>query len=678
MLNSTEKKNRRSQIVFSFICLILFLSISLQSMAQKSGDDVLMTIDGDEVTKSEFLNIYNKNNTRGDENESVEEYLELFINFKLKVREAQELGYDTTEAFVNELAGYRKQLAQPYLTDKNMMGKLMEEAYERMKYDIRFSHLLVKLERNASPEDTLKAYDKIMKIRNRIENGEDFNTLAEALSDDISARDTVVNGREYKGNHGELGYFTVFNIPFYDFETAAYNTPEGEVSMPVRTSLGYHLLKVHEKRQALGKFQAGYILLILRNDSKAEDSLKKEKLINDLYARLQQGEKFEELAKEYSEDKGSAAKGGILPWYGVNKLVPEFVEQIYNLSGKGSISKPFLTRFGWNIVKLVDTREIGTYDEMKGEIKQSLNKDRRTQKSKVRFINQLKNEYKFSLDEKALDQLIAVVDTTIFQRGWKLEKAAGLNDMLLRINDKIFSQQDFAAHLHERQTNRTPEEIDVFVNRVLEAWIEKKLIEHEDSKLEEKYPEFKALMKEYHDGILLFNLMQDKIWTRAVKDTTGLKAFYDENKENYLWDDRLLLVKYSCATDGIAKEIREKVNRSTSVTDTEKLLEEYNADTTDMKLGPDLIITGGKYEHGANEYVDRLTWEKGLTDIKEIEGRYVFSWVDGVVKPEMKTLEEARGPITSDYQDSLEKEWINELREKYTVVINKKVLKSIK
>jgi len=663
----------------TILYMILFVSLFSGSLfAQKGKDPVLLTVAGEKVTKSEFLNIYNKNNIKDEDidKESLKEYLELFINFKLKVKEAEELGYDTTTAFINELKGYRKQLAQPYLTDKNMVEELIKEAYDRMQYDIRFAHILTRVSADAPPEDTLKAYNKIIKIRDRILSGESFNVLATEVSEDFSARDTVINGREYKGNKGELGYFTVFDIPFYDFESAAYNTTEGDISMPVRTRIGYHIIKVIKRKEALGRFQVAYILISIPKNATAEDSIAKEKKIHEVYKKIQDGADFAEIAKEFSEDKSSAAKGGMLPWYGVNKLVPEFIDAVSELKNNGDISKPVLTAYGWNIIKLVDRKSIGSYDEMSGEIKQKVTKNERSIKSQKNFIKKLKTDYHFKENQNGLADFYKIIDTTIFQRLWTTDKAEGMDKVMFTVEDSNYTQQNFATYLSKTQKNRTPQDIETYVNDMYKRFVGTKLIAYENGKLEDKYPDFAALMKEYHDGILLFNLMQEKVWTKAVKDTAGLESFYEANKNNYMWDERANVTVYNCVNKEIAAKTRNLIK------DTEKAAEDIliqiNTDTINKELGLNLIIEDKKLIKGDDPVIDELSWEESITEDYEQNERTVFYVIHGKLPPQPKTLEEAKGHITSDYQDFLEKQWIKELRDKYPVIVNEKVLKKIK
>ena len=657
--------------MFGVIALFL-LSFSTLLHAQDK-DPVILSVAGEDITRSEFLNVYQKNNINGEaiDQKSLEEYMELYINFRLKVREAEALGLDTVQAFKDELVGYRKQLAQPYLIDDNMNRALLNEAYERKKTDIRASHILIRVDRNAPAEDTLDAYKRTMAIRKQLIKGEDFGKLAEELSDDLSARDRTSEGRKFEGNKGDLGYFTVFDM-VYPFETGAYNTPKGEISMPVRSDFGYHLIKVTDNKPALGKVQVAHILLKVAPGSTAADSAAMKEKAMEIYNRAMAGEKFGELSEEFSDDKSTSSKGGVLPWFGANKMIPEFIKEISNLKNVNDIAKPFVSSFGWHVVKLIDRKEIGSYQDNVTDLKQSLTRNDRAKKSEEALIKRIKNDYKFSENKKSKEDFYKAVTDTVFAAGWKVEQAADLNKTLFTIGRRGFSQQEFAQYIAETQRKRNPEDIRQYVNGIYKSFVNEQLLEYEDTQLEYKYPEFKALVKEYRDGILLFELTDQKIWSKAVKDTLGLADFYKSHKNNYMWDTRANATLYTLHTTdkGIVSDLRKSLKKG--ISDIE-LLEQINTDTTIL-----LTTDRRKFAKEDNTYVDAVDWKKGIS--KEIveDGKVHIVYIHEILAPEPKQLDEARGLITADYQNFLEHGWIKELRSKYPYKVNKEVLSSIK
>ena len=567
--------------VFGLIVLI-FLAVTAIPVFAQDKDPVILNVAGEEISRSEFLNVYMKNNVNSEvlDRKSLEEYMELYINFRLKVKEAEALGLDTVRSFKEELAGYRKQLAQPYLIDEEMNKSLLQEAYDRKKTDIRASHILIRVDRNATPADTLLAYKKVMNLRKRILKGEDFGKVAMEASDDLSARDRQMEGRTIKGNLGDLGYFTVFDM-VYPFETGAYNTPVGEVSMPVRSDFGYHLIKVTDRKPALGRVQVAHIMMRLPANATADDSARIAEKAMDVYMRILNGEDFARLAEQNSDDKSTAAKGGVLPWFGANKMIPEFISEITKLKNLNDITKPFLTSFGWHIVKLLDRKEIGSYEDVVNELKQSLTRSDRAKKSEEALINRIKREYKYKENLKGRDDFYKVVTDTIFSAKWSAQQAEGLKKTIMTIGRQSFSQQDFAKWLEKNQRKRAKEDIRTFVNSMFATFANETLLAYEDSRLESKYPDFKMLVKEYRDGILLFELTDQKIWSKAVKDTAGLESFYNQHKGNYMWGQRLDATVYTLEStdDKLIAGLRKAI--SSGLTDTE-LLAQYNTDTTSV------------------------------------------------------------------------------------------------
>ncbi|HRW68036.1 peptidylprolyl isomerase [Lentimicrobium sp.] len=658
--------------VFGLIVLI-FLAVTAIPVFAQDKDPVILNVAGEEISRSEFLNVYMKNNVNSEvlDRKSLEEYMELYINFRLKVKEAEALGLDTVRSFKEELAGYRKQLAQPYLIDEEMNKSLLQEAYDRKKTDIRASHILIRVDRNATPADTLLAYKKVMNLRKRILKGEDFGKVAMEASDDLSARDRQMEGRTIKGNLGDLGYFTVFDM-VYPFETGAYNTPVGEVSMPVRSDFGYHLIKVTDRKPALGRVQVAHIMMRLPANATADDSARIAEKAMDVYMRILNGEDFARLAEQNSDDKSTAAKGGVLPWFGANKMIPEFISEITKLKNLNDITKPFLTSFGWHIVKLLDRKEIGSYEDVVNELKQSLTRSDRAKKSEEALINRIKREYKYKENLKARDDFYKVVTDTIFSAKWSAQQAEGLKKTIMTIGRQSFSQQDFAKWLEKNQRKRAKEDIRTFVNSMFATFANETLLAYEDSRLESKYPDFKMLVKEYRDGILLFELTDQKIWSKAVKDTAGLESFYNQHKGNYMWGQRLDATVYTLEStdDKLIAGLRKAI--SSGLTDTE-LLAQYNTDTTSV-----LTIDRRKYQKGDDELIDNLEWKPGLAPESIDEGKVYLVNIHALLSPEPKKLNEARGLITADYQNYLEQEWIRELRARYPFKVYDEVLSSIK
>jgi peptidyl-prolyl cis-trans isomerase SurA len=641
--------------------------------AQNAGEKVLLTIGNEKISADEFLAIYKKNNVDGEvlDKKSLEEYLELFINFKLKVKEAETLGLDTAASFKNELKGYRDQLAKPYFVDEEVNAYLLQQAYSRKLKDVRVSHILVRVDKYATPEDTLAAYNKIMEIRSRIVGGEDFNEVAAEVSEDPSARDMPAQGYQppRQGNRGDIGYFTVFDMVL-PFEEAAFSMKEGEVSQPVRTEFGYHLLKLQSIRPALGSVQVAHLFLKMPDNATAADSVILAARADSIYKALQAGARWDEMVKELSDDKSSSENGGKLPWFGSNRMVPSFIDGIRSIADTGQISKPVLTSYGWHIIKLVDKKPVRSFEDEKADLKQSLSKDKRSNKSKESIIRRIKQEANYQPNRKALEAFYAVVDSSVYKRKWEADKAAGMNQTIFTLGNQKYNQHDFAAFLAKHQTINSKETIPYFVDKVYNEWVDEQAIAYEDARLEEKYPEFKALVKEYRDGILLFDLTDKMVWSKAISDTTGLQNFYENNKENYLWGKRLKATVITSDKRADVDKALELINNGMSPEEVKEVL------VNDKPL--DVMIVNKKFSKGDNEFVDKVEWKAGTSPVYSgTAGNFGLVIVEEVVAPEHKTLGEARGLITADYQNYLEARWIEELRDKYPVVVNEKVLNEL-
>jgi peptidyl-prolyl cis-trans isomerase SurA len=648
---------------------IAFLaSVSCSLYAQT--DPVILTIDGKDITKSEFENVYRKNNKDVADKKSLQEYMDLFINFKLKVKEAEALGLDTVASFKTELAGYRKQLAAPYLTDKNVNEGLITEAYERKKTEIHASHILVKCAEDALPKDTLIAWNKINEYRKRALKGEDFGKLAME-----SAKDGDPSAAE---NKGDLGWFSAFQM-VYPFETLVYNTKVGEISQIVRTRFGYHIAKVWDKRPNQGEILTAHIMLRLKKEMNSTDSANVKKKIYELYDKLKAGEKFEDLARQFSEDKQTAEKGGELNWFAAGGMpVIEYEEKVFQIKNKGDYTAPFMTKYGWHIAKLIDKRPLASFDAMKAELKQKVNRDSRSQAGRTSLIARVKKENNFSENKilvkkkttfPALDEMTAVIDSTYFQGKWKAEKAAGLSKTLFSLGGKNYTQKDFATYLETHQTRRAATDKGFAIDQQYKAFVDETTVAFEETQLEKKYPEFKALMQEYRDGILLFELTDRKVWSKAVKDTVGLKEYYEKNKSSYLWDERADVTTYKCANEEIAKQVRKLLVKKKSE---KEILEEVNK-KTQLNLSTETVM----YIKGENKMVDN-NWKVGISDDIKQDGKVYILVVNKILEKSPKLLNEAKGMVTADYQNYLEKDWLANIRNNHKIAVKEEVLNSIK
>jgi len=655
----------------TILAILLLFGIGI-TYAQKSLDkEVLVSIGEENVTVDEFMRVYEKNNSQTSMQQPtpIPEYLDLFINFKLKVMEAEELKMDTNKAFKDELAGYREQLAKPYFIDESVNEALLEQAYQRKLKDIRASHILIMVDENARPEDTLAAYTKIVEIREKIVNGMPFEEAAVEFSDDPSAKDReeIPGKQRYRpGNKGDLGYFTVFNM-VYPFEDAAYETPVGEISKPTRTRFGYHLIKVNDKKDALGTAQVAHIFVPVVPNSTPEDSLAKLEKINNIYQKIQEGMSFEDAVVEYSEDKGSAKNGGQLSKFTCNRVVPEFVIAAESLE-VGEVSEPIETMYGYHIIKLLSRETPGTFEEEAPKLKERLAKDERSHKSKKAVITNIKNEYKFKIYDKAKAELFTAIDTTILNKTFVADSVKNFTKPIIKLGAEKYSQYDFAVFAEANQRKQTNIDKGVYLEQLFNQYVAETCLAYEDAHLEEKYPEFKALMEEYHDGILLFNLTDEKVWSKAVKDTTGLEEFYSNHCDDYMWSERLDATIFEVKNPADADTLRKFIQMHMDDGEIAKKLDEDSI--TSVKIIP------GKFEKGDNKIIDQVEWIGGTTveQKSDVEELTVIVRIREVLPPAPKQLDEARGLVTADYQNYLEKQWIKQLKETYPVKIDESIL----
>ena len=630
-------------------------------------DPIMLIVGGDAVTRAEFESIYRKNNSKdtASSRKALEEYLQLFINFKLKVKAAKVAGKDTAKAFQTELKGYRRQLAQPYLTDKNVNDKLIQEAYDRSKKDVKASHILISLPSEPLPKDTLAAYTKAMKIRERLIKGEDFALLARQNSDDPSA----------KQNDGDLGYFTSMMM-VYPFESAAYLTPVGEISAPVRTKFGYHILKVTNVRDAQGQVHVAHIMV--KNPENAKDSIiaENKKKIDEINSKIKKGDDFGQLASQFSDDRSSGKNGGQLPWFGTGKMVPEFEKVAFELKNDNEVSEPFRTPYGWHIVKRLERKGVQSFDEVKAELKSKISKDSRSQLSSDAVIARVKKENGFTEDFKALDEFILKVDTSFLSGRWKSDGVKTMLKPLFVLGKEASTQYDFAEFLVQNQSRQTKDNnLEALVRKSYDYFKNEKVKAYEDIRLEQKYPEFRMLMQEYRDGIMLFEITDENVWSKALKDTLGLEEFHKQNLANYMWGNRVEAVVYKSKDVKIAKATRKLVaKRAKKGTSIDAIRAEVN-ESSQLNLQTEK----GSFSKGDNETVDGVNWVLGISaDKVNADGSVTFVEITKVLEPTPKTLQEARGLITADYQTYLEQNWIKELQSKYPVEVKREIFEKIK
>ncbi|MEM6272010.1 MAG: peptidylprolyl isomerase [Bacteroidota bacterium] len=636
------------------------------------NDPALLVFPGkDTVLKSEFEYVYQKNNggwdaVKSHTRDQYQEYLDLYVNFKRKVLEAERLGLHETESFKTEFEGYRKQLAQPYLVEKDVQEQLIDEAYARSKELVAASHILIMTTPDSPPADTLKAYNRTLELRDSIVNhGKDFDTMAQNYSQDPSA----------KQNKGFLGYFGVFDM-VYPFESGAYGTAVGDVSAPIRSGYGYHLIKVTDRIENAGKKTAAHIIIRVGQQYSAKDENQAQQKIQEIYKQLQDGADWEETCKKYSDDPNTANKGGSL---GNGRLIPE-MENIKRQLGGGEISEPFKTAFGHHIIKITEVEAVKPLEEARAEIKSRIGRDARSTLSKDRLVDRVKREQNLEMNDANLKQF---VDRIVEQK-----QDASFNRGLWRPNDSIY-QDLYALPLYavgpsgDRYKGTVRNFIDHYLknrrgfegataqeaaDKFMQGFIEAEMLAYEERQLPKKYREYRELLKEYRDGILLFSLTEDKVWRKAVEDTVGLQKFYDDNQENFRAGERVKVTEYISEKRDIIDEVERLLAAGKSQGEIDSTVNRTSA------LNCRIRTQTYEKEKAAKEAV-MFGKEPGFRSaIMEYGKAFRLLVLVETVPPGQKTFEEAKSECITQYQNYLEETWLAELKESYPVTVKDPVI----
>lgn len=641
------------------LCTIVLFCFVFICKAQMKDDKVLFTIDAEPVYTSEFIRVYNKNLelVKDESQKDVDAYLDLFVNYKLKLKEAKTLGLDKEKSYLREFGGYKKQLAKNYLTNNKVTDALVEEAYEHMKYQVNANHVLVRVDESAKPEDTLRAYNEVVKLRKRV-IGEGYKKVQKE----------VHNGKTIFAE--ELGYFTAFKM-VYPFEKAAYNTNVGDISQPFRTRFGYHVVKVIEKRAAKGKLTVSHIMIGNKSEASKESP---ETRINNIYTRIQQGEKFDALAKQFSEDKSSASSGGLLKAFSGGELSSvKFEEAAFALKNENDISKPFESDYGWHIVKLRKKEGLKPLKELKAELETKVKRDSRSQIINDSRINKLKSRYTVTKTPEALPYFKSIVGEKYIKGVWQLPEAfeSYKDKMLFKINEKEIKYNAFGIYLLKNQRRKTASRnLNGAIEDNYELFLEDQLKKYEEENLVNENQDYANIISEYRDGLLLFDLMETEIWNAAKKDSVALQIFYNKNEKNYMFQKRMEANVASSAKKKDIKMVSKLLKKGQSTEAINKLLNTNNS--------INVTFTSGTMNKSHQALPKGIKFKKGVSKVMKHNNSYVVVKVKAILPENKKTFEEAKGNVTSDFQANREKQWLKELANKYTVVLNKEVIDLVK
>ncbi|MCC1485038.1 peptidylprolyl isomerase [Winogradskyella immobilis] len=637
------------------ICIVLcaFLSFVVSS---QNDNETLLTIEGEAINVGEFLRLYNKNLdlVKDDSQKDINTYLELFINYRLKLKEAQRLGLDNDANYKKEFTSYRKQLVKNYISENKVTDQLVKEAYDRLQYDIKASHVLIL--KNPEQQDTLTAYNELLKHRDLL--------LKEGFE---ATKNKIHNGSSVLVE--DLGYFSAFKM-VYDFESVAYKTKPGTVSMPFKTDFGYHVVRVDEKRPSRGTATAAHIMISLNQKDSLVDP---ETRINAVYKKLQQGESFEALAKQFSDDKSSSRNGGELRPFKSGQLSSiAFEDAVFGIKKPGDLIGPILTDYGWHIIKLIKIEPIPNYEEAKRNIQAQVKRDSRSKLINSAMVKELSQRYTINKNDTTEDYFINTIKPSYFAGQLQLPEDFDANTLVLSVNDSIYTYGDFIQHLKSKQRTYMRKKVAIkdLVSKELNLFIENSILKYREDNLEDEDEAFAEVLQEYRDGLLLFDLMEKEIWNKAAKDTVGLKSYYAEHTSNYIWKDRIDMIMASTSDNETAVKVQNYLKVGKKNTEIEKIL---NSDKSQK-----VIFTKGIFETSNDKLPQTLVLEEGVSNVYvHNEGFHVLQ-INKVLKSKPKTLEETKGTVINDYQNHIENQWIDGLKKRFKVNVNKDVLFKLK
>ncbi len=643
--------------LFTYFTVLL---LAATATAQDKSD-ILLTIANEPVPASEFTRVYQKNLdlVQDESQKSVAGYLDLFVDYRLKLAEAYDQNLHLSNEYKKEFSKYQEQLSRNYIFEDKVTEELMKEAYQRGLEEIRASHILVQVTYDAVPQDTLAAYSKIMSIREQAIAGADFDALVKQYSEEPGAKE--------RGS--DLGYFTAFSM-VYPFESMAYQTEVGAVSDIGRTQFGYHILKVLDRRDRSPEISVSHIMI---SDNQEARTFNPEERIQEVYSLLQQGESFSTLAQQYSEDKNSAKRGGKLNRFSRGDLRSKsFEDAAYGLQNPGDVSKPFQSEFGWHIVRLEERHSLPTFAEKRENLEKRVKQGERSKVVTTAINKKIKEKYGFEEGSKYAPFFETYVTDAVLNRRWKYDTIPAREDKtLFSIGERKVTFNDFAQCVQQRQmriSNGTDK--GVLLAEMYDEFETKMLKEYFQDQLEFENDEYAAIISEYRNGLLIFDVMQRNVWDKAKTDSLGMFQFYEKNKRQYQWKERIEGTIFNVNDRNVANEIVTALKKGEGP---DKIKARYN---TGDKV--QVILTEGVYEVGHRQLPSQFKAEPGVSEVYGANGTFTVVKVDKVLPVSVKEFDSVRGRVMSDYQNYLERQWVESLRNKYKVEVNMKALKKIK
>ena len=630
---------------------LLLFTLSFQTFAQQSTD-VLVTINDSIYQVADFERLYNKNiDIIVDESQKdIGNYFDLYTLYKLRLQNAYNLKLDKSDRINQDITKFRNELAEKYFINESTLNALVEEALERSKFEINASHILIAVDELAQPQDTLAAYNQALKIRDEVLNGLSFENAAEKYSNDLSA----------KSNKGNLGYFSVFRM-VYPFETGAYNTKVGDISLPVRSNFGYHLIKVNNKRATPKPKNIAHILVETKdiNDQQAK------KKINDIYKRLELGDPFHDVAFHFSEDIMTRDNGGNLGMYNEGNLNIEGISDIlYDLNFNGAYSKPFFSQYGWHIVAVTKVNDLPNQTDLKDLFLKRVKNDSRAILLEKDLIDYLKELYQFKIDQTHLAETVKMLHREEMMNQPKVDSNPDTEKVVATYSDKKITSKNILEHIYSFANQYAFLKTDeLVINKALHNYSLRKLKEEYDSQLENKFPDFAHTLKEYKEGLMLFDLLEQQIWDKTATDTLALMQYYETHKEKYVQPDHFTGEVYVFKKRYDAKIYHKIIKGRYDVNEDDfPMVYKYQGRFTldDKRLPPNLDIQtiGNKVIKHNNLFYVFFVRDKKFENI-----------------PDYKTIQ---SKISADYQTEYEKEYNQNLLQKANIKVNQPILDQLK
>ena len=647
--------------------LVAALSLCAAVAFGQRPTDVLFTVDGQDVTVGEFKYIYDK--TNGDEatydEQSVREYLDLYERFKLKVARARAMGLDTVAALQRELAGYRRQLADNYLIDKQVTDRLVAELYERQQSDIEFSHILVQMRANPNPTDTARLYAKATELRRDL-TPSNFAEVARVNSDD---KFSAPRG-------GYIGYITApFPKGMHQLEDALYDAPLNTVVGPVRTALGYHLAIKTARRPARGQIELAQIMV---RKPTGTTKMPTPAQLEGARKMLANGQDFKTVAARVSEDKSTKDNGGYLGFVGINKYEQSFEDAAFALTEDGQVSDIVESKIGFHLLKRISKKPVQPLADVRPLLENQVKADGRFAAAQKKMIQDIRRQGNVREDKAVFGRYAAgLVDSTFLDFRWKPDGSTPATPILTFGDGSSVGLPQLEEYLRKNSRQRVSlgrrNNAATVAGMLYDDWVEQELVAYAESKLEDNYPEFAALMREYREGILLFEATKMEVWDKASADTSGLRAFFAANRDDYRWPERARVTRYEIKTD-----------QGLDVTAIQQFARRNGEDATLNEFGREFINTRST-DYDRERVLEETKAEGLRTEAGSVskivsnraKNTAVFYKVETLLPATRKELDEARGYVIADYQDELEDRWVDQLRKTYPVKRNKKVLAKI-